>query len=89
MSRISEGVRTMNDTPGIRIQSVSLGKGLVCWQVQFPPLARKNNRLIGEYQALDDLLVDVRRFCSEDQVDQEVIDMMKEREVSEDWGSGL
>ena len=79
----------MQDNAGIGIQSISLGKGLVSWKAAFPPLSRKNQRLTGEYQSLNDLLDDLRQFCSEDQIAPQVLAMMNERKISGEWGSGL
>lgn len=79
----------MQENAGIGIQSVSLGKGLVSWKVAFPPLSRKNQRLTGNYESLDELLSDLKKYSSEEQLAPEVRKLMSERDVSGDWGSGL
>ncbi len=60
---------TSHAEDGLKIISVSLGKGKVAWKVDFPPIGRKDSRLKGHWESLEEALNAIKNSCSIEEVD--------------------
>ncbi|MFQ5655681.1 MAG: hypothetical protein ACE5GW_13250 [Planctomycetota bacterium] len=77
----------MTAEKGIRLESVSMGKGIVRWRVQFPPLARRDRNIRREYGDLMEAIGDVKRFCERAQVAEGTARLIEEKLPDGKWGS--
>lgn len=73
---------------GIALVSVSMGKGIVHWRVDYPHLARRNRHLQKEYADLDEACTELKRHLSRDQVEAKTAQLVEERAPEGEWGSG-
>ncbi|NCF55073.1 MAG: hypothetical protein GWP41_02250 [Planctomycetia bacterium] len=72
---------------GLKIQSVSLGKGKVAWKVDFPPVGPKNSKLTGHWESLEEALVALKSSASKAQVDPNTVALADEKCPDTPWGS--
>lgn len=72
---------------GIRLESVSIGKGTVTWRVVYPHLARKNRNLEREYGELGEACVALKRFLDRDELDPKTAALVEEHAPEGAWGS--
>ncbi|HCW44720.1 MAG TPA: hypothetical protein DGU45_05340 [Planctomycetes bacterium] len=72
---------------GLKIQSVSLGKGKVAWKVDFPPVGLKNSKLTGQWESLEEALVALKSSASKAQVDPKTVALADEKCPDTPWGS--
>jgi hypothetical protein len=73
---------------GIRIQSVSLGKGHVAWNVQFPSMSRRRRGVQKQYARLQEACAAVKAHCSREECAPEAIELIEKHVPDGDWGSG-
>ena len=71
--------------PGIRLESVSLGKGLVSWRVNYPPLARRNRAVQPEYERLEDACAALIEHCAREDCDPETIERVERNCPGRTW----
>ncbi len=74
---------------GLKVTSVSLGKGRVSWKVDFPPVCRKDPRLRGEWDSMEEVLEILKRVSSRDSVDEITAQLADSRCPDVAWESGL
>ena len=72
---------------GIGLTSVSMGKGIVHWRVDHPPLSRKNRNLKKMYEDLDEACADLKRFLASGDVEPKTRAIVEDRRPEGDWGS--
>jgi hypothetical protein len=70
----------------IRLESTSMGKGIVHWRVVYPHLAKKHRELQREYADLDAACADLKRCLRRDQVDAKTAALVDERAPAGEWG---
>ena len=70
---------------GLKIISVSLGKGKVAWKVDFPPVGRKDARLMGQWETLEDALGVLKNTCQKSEVDPKTASMADEHCPDTPW----
>ncbi len=73
---------------GIRIESVSLGKGYVAWRIQYPPLVRRRRELKAEYPKLAEACEAVQRWCRRDECDPQTAALVEKNAPEGEWASG-
>ncbi|MDE0959783.1 MAG: hypothetical protein OSB09_03300 [Planctomycetota bacterium] len=71
---------------GLKVTSVSLGKGEVAWKVDFPPVGRKDPRLTGQWKTLEQVLDRIKKVCSRELVDEATAQLADERCPESPWG---
>ncbi len=72
---------------GIRLDSVSMGKGFVEWHVHYPPVAKKIRELKGRYDDLNEACADLKRYCLKEEVNGETVRLVEEQCPDISWGS--
>lgn len=72
---------------GLKVIAVSLGKGKVAWKVDFPPVGRKDSRLKGQWESLEEALTVLKNSCHKSQVDPETASMADEHCPDTPWAS--
>jgi len=70
---------------GIRLSSVSMGKGFVEWQVVYPSLAQKNEDLQARYGDLRLACEELKRHCSKGDVDPETVALADREQPDLPW----
>lgn len=71
---------------GVRLESVSLGKGFVNWRVVLPPMSRRPRGLEKEYESRVDACQAVKKYFLEDEVDPETVAAITEHAPGGQWG---
>jgi len=71
---------------GIQLRSVSIGKGIVHWRVEYPTMAKKNRNLRREYENLDEACAEMKRFLRKDQLDPATAKIVEDRAPEGAWG---
>ena len=77
----------MSSVPGIRIESVSLGKGYVSYRVHFPPLSRRNRAVQKEYPRLARACEAIKRHCRREDCEPETIALVERHVPDGEWSS--
>jgi len=72
---------------GIQLRSVSIGKGIVHWQVVYPHMARRNRHLRREYDDLDEACAELKRYLRRDQVEAATAKLVEEHAPEGAWGA--
>ncbi|MEE2882988.1 MAG: hypothetical protein VYD70_04615 [Planctomycetota bacterium] len=70
---------------GLKVTSVSMGKGEVAWRIDFPPVCRKDARLKGQWDSLEEALTILKKCSPRDGVDPETADLADERCPEVSW----
>ncbi len=73
---------------GVRIESVSVGKGHVAWCVHFPPLARRRREIEKQYDRLQDACAAVKKYCRREECDPETALRVEHVVPDGGWGGG-
>ena len=63
---------------GLKIASVSLGKGEVAWRIDFPPVCLKDMRLKGQWNSLGEALAVLKKCSPRETVDPDTADLADE-----------
>lgn len=71
---------------GLKVTSVSMGKGQVAWKIDFPPVCRKDNRLTGVWNSLEEALSVLKQTSSRSEVDPETAALADEHCPEISWG---
>ncbi|OUU25329.1 MAG: hypothetical protein CBC13_02255 [Planctomycetia bacterium TMED53] len=78
---------TSHAEEGLKIISVSLGKGKVAWKVDFPPIGRKDSRLKGQWETLEEALEALKNYCPRAAVDPNTASLAEEHCPDTPWAS--
>ena len=70
---------------GLKVASVSLGKGEVAWRIEFPPVCMKDIRLKGQWNSLEEALTVLKKYCSRQDVDPDTADLADEHCPEISW----
>ena len=77
---------------GLKVTSVSMGKGEVAWRIDFPPVCRKDapeRRSVGvlakQWDSLEEALTILKKCSPRDGVDPETADLADERCPEVSW----
>ena len=76
------------DRSGVYIETVSIGKGFVKWNVHFPTLAIHSPQIKRQYEDLQEVCKDVKQFLQKEEVDPETVELVERECPDVPWGSG-
>ena len=72
---------------GVRMESVSLGKGFVRWRVVMPPMSRRPRGLEKDYETRTGACEAVKKFFLEEEVEPQTATSVAEHAPGGKWGS--
>ncbi len=73
---------------GLKVASVSVGKGLVAWRIDFPPVCRKDARLTGQWDSMEEALSVLKKWSSRESIDPQTADLADEHCPEIAWEEG-
>lgn len=72
---------------GVRMESVSLGKGFVRWCVVMPPMSRRPRGLEKDYETRAEACEAVKKFFLQEEVETQTATTVGEQAPGGQWGS--
>ena len=70
---------------GLKVTPVSMGKGRVAWRIDFPPVCRKDERLKGQWDSLEEALRVLKECSPRSGVESETAALADERCPEISW----
>ena len=71
-----------------RIESVSMGAGVVRYRVVLPAMKKRPRSLASDYETLQSACVAVKQCFQKDDVDPETVAMVEDKVPDGSWGQG-
>jgi hypothetical protein len=73
---------------GLKVASVSVGKGQIAWRIDFPPVCRKDGRLTGQWDSMEEALSVLKKCSTRETVDPKTADLADEHCPEIPWREG-